>query len=237
MSLMVINEDHYINQILHDAGTYRLTVDEFDTPYVALVLRTFVDPGDVEDLAAVHALQDGLVLEANSDTPFTHPDYDEEDRKATAEALLALAKGIPDSRGTFGSKDEVNPIRHLIGTAAGWGGLPESEAFYAIEAEPRPVGHYTLTISDVPVDGFWSLSIYNRDGFFEQNLYDSYSLNNLTATPEEDGSYTLNLAPEPNGLTNHLYVMDGWNYALRFYRPRTSILDGTWPIPEPPAAS
>ena len=39
------------------------------------------------------------------------------------------------------------------------------------------------------------------------------------------------------GLTNHLYIMDGWNYSLRLYRPRPEILDGTWtpPIPEPVA--
>jgi hypothetical protein len=25
--------------------------------------------------------------------------------------------------------------------------------------------------------------------------------------------------------------MDGWNYAVRLYRPRTEILDGTWVFP------
>lgn len=27
--------------------------------------------------------------------------------------------------------------------------------------------------------------------------------------------------------------MDGWNYAVRLYRPRKEILDGTWPVPVP----
>lgn len=27
--------------------------------------------------------------------------------------------------------------------------------------------------------------------------------------------------------------MDGWNYALRFYRPRAAVLDGTWKAPAP----
>jgi hypothetical protein len=30
----------------------------------------------------------------------------------------------------FGNKTEVDPVRHLCGTAAGWGGLPECEACY-----------------------------------------------------------------------------------------------------------
>ena len=28
---------------------------------------------------------------------------------------------------------------------------------------------YTLTLRDVPVDGFWSISVYNDKGFFEKN--------------------------------------------------------------------
>ena len=29
--------------------------------------------------------------------------------------------------------------------------------------------------------------------------------------------------------------MDGWNYAIRLYRPRPEVLDGSWvpPVPEP----
>lgn len=235
MSMMVINEDHYINDIFRDPGTYKLTVDEFDTPYVSVVLRTFVDPNDDHDVVTVHTLQDALKLEASSAKPFTHPDYDEDSREPIAEALRTLYEGLADSSRTFGKRSEVDPIRHLLGTASGWGGLPESEAFYVIETEPRPAGHYTLTLEEVPVDGFWSMSIYNRDGFFEENIYDSYSLNSVTAVPDDDGSTTLNLAPYGEGLKNHLYVMDGWNYAFRLYRPHPSVLDGSWTLPEPVA--
>jgi len=85
----------------------------------------------------------------------------------------------------------------------------------------------------VPVDGFWSISIYNKDGYFEKNPYNAYSLNNLTAKPNPDGSYTLNFGTSPEGKKNFLYVMDGWNYAVRLYRPRKAVLDGKWTFPEP----
>jgi hypothetical protein len=232
-SLMVLNEGHYINAVFHDEGSYELTVDEFDTDHVALVVRTFVDPGDPVDLEEVHALQDAIVLEAGSARPFEHPVFDEASRKETYEAILKLNEGVPDAARTFGRKAEVDPVRHLCGTAAGWGGLPESEAFYYVETEPRPVGRFAFTLKDVPVDGFWSVSIYNRDGFFEENRHDSYSLNNITAVPEKDGTVTLNLEPDDEGITNHLYIMDGWNYALRLYRPRPEVLDGTWMPPTP----
>ena len=60
LSVMVVNNDHYINDVLHAAGEHALTVDRFDTDYVSLGVRILVDPNDSDDLAAVHALQDQL---------------------------------------------------------------------------------------------------------------------------------------------------------------------------------
>ena len=52
-----------------------------------------------------------------------------------------------------------------------------------------------------------------------------------------DGSVVLHLAPEPGDAPNHLYVMDGWNYTVRLYRPHPAVLDGTWAPPTPQPAS
>ncbi len=90
-----------------------------------------------------------------------------------------------------------------------------------------------LTVRDVPVDGFWSISIYNRDGYFEENPYESYSLNSVIADPNDDGSFTLNFGTQPSGRPNFLYVMDGWSYNVRLYQPRREILDGDWHFPVP----
>jgi hypothetical protein len=233
MSLMVINEDHYINRVFSRPGTYELTVEEYGTPHVNTVVRTFVDSDDADDIAAVNALQDAIVIRAASSTPYTHPDYDEETLTATREALLKLGEGIPDTDRTFGKESDVEPTRHLIGTAVGWGGLPESEAYYYIEAEPQPAGRYTFTFRDVPVDAFWSVTIYNRDGYLEANPYDAYNLNSATSQADADGTVVLDLAPDRDDLGNFLYVMDGWNYALRLYKPHQSVLDKTWTPPRP----
>ena len=50
----------------------------------------------------------------------------------------------------------------------------------------RPI--YNLNIKDVPVDGFWSVSLYDAKGYFEKNEYNAYSINNITAKKGEDGS-------------------------------------------------
>ena len=83
-------------------------------------------------------------------------------------------------------------VHHLVGTAAGWGGLPDAEATYVGVAPGLPVGEYELTVGpDVPVNGFWSISVYNADGFFEPNERGAYSVNNITARHNDDGGITV----------------------------------------------
>jgi hypothetical protein len=231
ISVMVVNQDHYINRILHDAGQYTLTVEEFDTPWVAVAARILVDPADQNDLATVNALQDALAVEAKSSRPFEMPDYDKDSFDATRNAVLELAKHVGSFDHAFGSAEEVDPVRHLIATAAGWGGLPDREARYISVAPGLPMGEYKLTVADVPVDGFWSISLYNADGFFQANDRGAYSVNNLTATPNGDGSVTVRFGGCGNSQPNCLPIMDGWNYTIRLYRPRPEVLDGSWTFP------
>jgi hypothetical protein len=149
----------------------------------------------------------------------------------TRKALLELARGLRSFDHAFGTKEQVDPVRHLLGTAAGWGGLPDDEARY-IGVEPGlPVGEYKLTVRDVPVDGFWSVSVYNADGYFEPNARNAYSVNNLTAERNKDGSVTIHFGGDDDR-SNLLPIVDGWNYTVRLYRPRPEVLDGTWKFPE-----
>ena len=71
----------------------------------------------------------------------------------------------------------------MIGTAAGWGGNPDKDATYIAGPVPSNDGKtvYKLHVANVPVDAFWSVSVYNAAGYFEKNAYDAYSLNNITA--------------------------------------------------------
>lgn len=230
-SVMVVNAEHYINEILRDPGSHELSQDVHATPFVLLAARTFVDPQSADDIAAVNTLQDGMQIAATSAGPYGHPDYDETSMTETRDALAVLARGLGDTSHMFGRPADVEPTRHLIGTATAWGGLPEAEAYYYIETEPRPSGRYTLTMTDVPVDAFWSVTAYNRDGFFEPNPYDTYNVNSVTAVPEADGSVIVTFAPDDSGPGNHLYITDGWNYGLRLYRPRPAVLDKSWTPP------
>jgi hypothetical protein len=229
LSVMVVNEDHYVNRVLHDAGSYDLTVDEFGSPYVVIAARTLVDPRDPEDLVAVAAVQDGLDISAGSDRPFELPSYETGSLDRTRTTLLALAAEQTTFERSFGRWEDVDQVHHLIGTAAGWGGLPDAEATYVGVFPNLPVGEYELTVGDdVPVDGFWSISVYNAEGFFEPNDRDAYSVNNITAERNGDGSVTVRFGDSG---ANSIPITEGWNYLVRLYRPRQEILSGAWSFP------
>ena len=235
MSAMIVNEDQYVNEVFHKGGTYQLTMEKHDTPYVLVAMRTLANATDKKDLTAANALQDKMTIVANSAKPYTHPDYDKTSYEATYKPLLELSKGISDTQHMFGKKSDVTQVRYLLGSAFGWGGLPVYEAVYETKNEPRKDGEFQLTVKDVPVDGFWSISIYNKDGYFENNKFDSYSLNNLTAKPNKDGSFTINFGGCDDKRINCLYIMDGWNYAVRLYQPQEVIQQGKWKFPVPVA--
>lgn len=231
LSAMIVNEHHHVNAIFHAAGEHQLTTEQFDTRYVVVTVRILVDPTDPDDVAEVIALQNRIGISGGAASPFVCPDYDKQSFDETREALLALARNLSGFDRMFGSRDEVDQVRHLIGTAAGWGGLPTSEAAY-IGVDPRlPVGLYELKVGDVPVDGFWSISVYNAGGFFEKNERDAYTINNITGVRDDDGGITVRFGDHPEGTPNALPITEGWNYLVRLYRPRAEIIDGTWTFP------
>ena len=231
LSVMVVNEDHYINRVLHDPGRYELTVEGLGSRYVVIAVRTLVDPRDPDDLEAVAAVQDQLGIDAVAGEPFELPDYDRASFDRTRTALLALASDLTSFERSFGRKEDVDPVHHLIGAAAGWGGLPDAEATYVGVSPGLPVGEYELTVGDVPVDGFWSISVYNADGFFEPNESGAYSVNNITAAHNPDGTVTVRFGGNGDPKRNALPITEGWNYLVRLYRPRPEILTGQWKFP------
>jgi hypothetical protein len=238
MSMQVINEDHYVPAVFYGPGSHTLTPEQIGTRYAAVAVRTLVDPADPKDVAEVHALQDAIKVSQKSPGAFEIPEWDQASQKKVRDALLALASTLPDFKKAFGTKDQVDPIRHLIGSAAAWGGNPDKDATYlnVIPAKNDGTTLYRLNIRDVPVDGFWSISVYNAEGYFQKNPYDAYTLNNITANKSDDGSIAIQFGGCNGKMPNCLPIEAGWNYTVRLYRPRQEILSGNWTFPEPQPA-
>ena len=123
-----------------------------------------------QDLKAAHALQDAIQVNQTSAGKFEVPNWDQASQGKVREALSALGARRPaGSRTLSGQRQEVDPVDHLIGTAIGWGGNPSKRHVCSFYPQERRHDRVQLTVKDVPVDGFWSISVYNAKGFFEKN--------------------------------------------------------------------
>ena len=235
MSMQVISEDHYVPEVVYGKGSYTLTQDKVGTRYVAIAIRTLVDPVDAKNIEQVHKLQDEIKVDQAAVGKFEAPNWDQASQKKVRDALLVLATTMPDFSKAFGTKAEVDPVRHLVGTAAAWGGNPDKDVTYLNIAPAKNDGTtiYKLTVKDVPVDA----SLYNADGYYEKNPYDAYSINSITGKKDAGGSIAIQFGGCDGKIPNCLPIMKGWNYTVRLYRPRAEILNGEWKFPEPQPAS
>ena len=237
MSMQVIDEDHYTHTVIYDEGEHTITRDQIGTRYVAVPVRILVDPSNPDDVAAVHRLQDAIVVDQDKPGSFDLPNWDPKSQKIVRDALVTLATTLPDTKRTFGTKVDTDPVRHLVGSANAWGGNPENDALYLTVVPTQNDGKtvHTLTVGDVPVDGFWSVTVYNEDGYFTPNPQNAYSFNDVTAEKGKDGNTTIQFGGCDGGdgeVPNCLPITPGWNYTVRLYRPQQPILDGLWAFPE-----
>jgi len=129
---------------------------------------------------------------------------------AARKALGELGALGFDSTCAFGSKDEVRPIDHFVAAGAGWGGLPRRAAFCMVGSVEKNDGKtpYTVTVEDVSVDAFWSITVYNAEAYLETNDLGRNSYNS-SAKPNEDGSYTIRFGGDPKS-ENYLPITRDW---------------------------
>src|SRR5678815_583006 len=240
MSMIVLDEEQYALETVYGPGTFTYTKEKVGTRYVLLGIRTFVNPKDPTDLEKLHALQDAITVDQKATGTVEFPSWDPVSQKKVRDALIVLAGTVSDTKGMFGPRGKVDPIRHMISSATGWGGNAPEDAFYLTVVPPKNDGQtvHRLTIKgEVPVDGFWSISVYGADGYFHVNEQNTYNINGTTAKKDADGSITIQFGGCDGSAANCIPITSGWNYWARFYRPRKEILDGTYKFPEPQAVS
>jgi hypothetical protein len=232
-SMLVISQDHYAF-VEAAPGTNELTEEGVGTRFAFVLFRTIVDAADPDDLAAAYEAQDGITLTGGGDGPFEAPDWDLENLGEARKAVNDLASAIGfDASRAFGRKDEVDPIDHLVGAIAGWAGQPATTASAVIDSVDANDGEtpHAVTVRDVPVDAFWSITVYNADGYLKPNELGRNSHNNVSATPNDDGSFTIHFGACDDGRVNCIPITPGWNYTIRLNEPRPEILDGSWSFP------
>jgi hypothetical protein len=235
MSMQAFDEDQYTLKVVHGAGKHTFTHKDVGTRYCGIALRTLVDANDPKDIAAAATLQDAVKVEQpGGPGKFETPAWDRASQDKVRDALLVLGSTMSGLGGAFGARGEVDPVHRLIGSAAGWGGNPDTEAIYVGGTPKQNDGKtvYRLNVKDVPVDGFWSVIVYDAKGYIPKNDRGVYSFNNITAKKDADGSVTVQFGGDPAKAPNCIPIVPGWNYLVRLYRPRKEILEGKWKFPE-----
>ena len=131
MTMQVINEDQYTQPVYYGAGSHTLTREMIGTRYAGVGVRVLVDPKDKNELEQIHSLQEAIKVTQQNPGTFQIPNWDEASRKKVKAALLQLGTTISDTRRMYGANEnQVDPVRHVIGSAMLWGGAAEKDALY-----------------------------------------------------------------------------------------------------------
>ena len=228
-SAWVITDEHYNPMAFVEPGTYTLTQESVGRRYAVVVVRTQFNVMDPDDLEVVHALQAQLEVEQKDTGSFaTSNNWDMQEVLAMRAKYQQIAQdeGIT-SEVMFGKRGEVALKEHNAGAAMGWGGLtPERAVYPAIF--PDSTAPQTLTLKDVPAGAFWSVTVYDAEGYPQG---ESYNINSAFAVANEDGSYTIHFGGDTDAV-NYMNIYEGWNIALRIYEPTEAYFNGEWEMPE-----
>ena len=142
----------------------------------------------------------------------------------------------------------TNYIQRALITAIGLGANRPQDAVYPTseaDADGKPYNGANKYIMHFnkgempPVDGFWSLTMYNGEYFFVENPLNRYTVSSRSKfKTNADGSvdvYIQNESPGKDKEANWLPApKDKFILMLRLYWPKEkppSIIDGTWKIP------
>jgi hypothetical protein len=235
MGMQVVNQDQFTRATYYEGGTYTLTRGLIGTRFAIAVVRFLVDFSNNQDVRRVHALQDSIKLNQERAGTFEVPLWDVTSLKKIKAALVELGSTLSDTRRMFGADlGQVDAVKHLIGSAMLWGGNPEKDTLYLPITPAQNDGKtvYKLTVGDVPVDGFWSLTVYNSEGYLQPNPDNAYAVNSITVQKGAGGFATIQFGGCDGKVPNCLPIESAWNYTVRLFLPRREILDGTWRFPE-----
>jgi hypothetical protein len=227
-SAWIVSEDGYYPGAFTTPGEHKITKEWIGgARYAVIVMRTQVNTRDPADLGKAHALQDRLKLtqtDKGSWAPENH--WDQKEVLAMRAKYMEIGNGMPTAE-MFGKKGEISLKNRNAGNAFGWGGFTPDQAVYP-QYFPKTTAPQTLTLKDVPVKAFWSITVYDKDGFPQT---DTYNINSAFAVADEDGSYTIHFGGDKNA-KNYMETFDGWNFTLRMYQPTEAYFNGRWVKPE-----
>ncbi len=168
----------------------------------------------------------------------------------------ALQSGLVNMNGWMEVRNaggfETQWLDRAVMADAGWAGpdrnVSHTGAFRFVDADGKQLNSkdkYTLTfdMKDLPpCTEFWSIPIYNKDGYFVNNAINRFTINSFMLEQKqlhvEDGKLVIYVQKEkptdPKQLKNWLPAPEGsFRFTARFYGPKMAIIDGSYQMPKP----
>ena len=228
ISAMIVQNDHYIDQVFKTPGEHEIRAD---TDYVMVAMRIRANTNDPKDGDKIRELQQAAMVSANATSPHVMPKYDLKQLEALRNKLAAEAAEKGSLNNMQGARGTVDEYMHLLGTAAGWGLLPDANARYLSYGQQDGQGCFQATYRVPPFNepGFFSITMYDADGWI---FSDQAILNEYNIEFNDDGTFDANFGDCGEGAKNNLPIVDGWNFLMRIYEPRLDELDN-YELPTP----
>jgi hypothetical protein len=187
---------------------------------------------DPSDLQKAGKIQDQIRLEQNAMGEFVSQNKYNMDEILTlrADYNKRMAPEGVTSEMAMGKKGEISDEMRNFGVAVGWGGLPKEGAVYPFPKAVNSTDPHTLTLKDVPNDprAFWSVTVYDKDGF---SIGEKFNVNSAFAKKNDQGEYVIHFGGDKSQ-DNYLDIYPGWNVALRIYSPTEAYFNGSWTPPQ-----
>jgi hypothetical protein len=229
VSVYLADNDHYCPFVIYSSGTHELPRD---TKYLGLGVRIQVfNPKDEDEVAPVNKLQDQFIIKANSAEPLPEFKWDLQTLKALTAQYEKESTEYSSWKGMMGPRGQVDEKTRHIAAAAAWGLFPERDATYLNYSGGHDYRVCHQATYQVPENkAFWSITVYGNDGFMKS---DNNIVNSSNVKLNADGTFTVYFgAAETCGeVPNRLDTTEGWNFAMRIYRPGKSVLEGAYKLP------
>ena len=229
VSVYLVDNDHYCPFVIYRAGTHELPRG---TQYLGLGVRIQVfNPKDEDELALINKLQDQFIIKANSAELLPEFTWDIESLQALTDRYEKEFAQYSSFKGMMGPRGQVDEKTRHIAAAGGWGLFPEWDATYLNYSGGHDYRVCHQATYQVPENGaFWSITVYGNDGFMKS---DNNIVNSSNMKLNADGTFTVYFgAAETCGeVPNRLDTTEGWNFAMRIYRPGKSVLEGAYKLP------
>ena len=207
ISVQVVDENHETQPMIYGPGRHKLTAK---TKHAFIVVRTLDDNA-----------RRNLKTETNSSDPFVVKKWDDASFKKVAAAGNTIFTNGYDQSKAYGNKESgQTPYWNFVGAAGGWGGAMVQDNIYQTSKYMSSDGCYEMNFPDPEARDFWSVTVYNGNGYMFNDIANLSSETN----PEKnsDGTYTLRCRCD--GQSNNIPIREGnntgnFNVVMRHYGP------------------